>query len=284
MSRQRAVIRTPWSDDDVELLNNYQMDGSGHPYTCENRGNGSHAITNSETGMLVATRNGWICYDCDYRQDWAYLHTIDQQFEKEYPEPQPKNCLVCDATYTPGMEPDPCLGMLPGVRFACCGHGNETRRYVMTDTNEVLRQRRADAILGEPLYQRDPVPALAYTEKLVVVQWQFVFRDGVIWSHNPERDVIEALHTRAEANNWAEPEQITTKRLLAAGGHLIVVAMSLVPMSTAQSLQHRAEQLEEQEVMRRDGMSREADILDQCLEEGTKLFGRRRHVLTMECK
>ena len=40
-----------------------------------------------------------------------------------------KPCGKC-GKLLPESGPDPCLGMLPGVRFACCGHGKE-RGYIM---------------------------------------------------------------------------------------------------------------------------------------------------------
>ena len=34
-------------------------------------------------------------------------------------------CTACGLTAGPGYGPDPCLGWLPGVAGACCGHGTE---------------------------------------------------------------------------------------------------------------------------------------------------------------
>ncbi len=46
-------------------------------------------------------------------------------------------CGLCsDADMT---EPDPCIGMLPGVRFACCGHGVEGQAYVMLRDGTTFR-------------------------------------------------------------------------------------------------------------------------------------------------
>jgi hypothetical protein len=39
-------------------------------------------------------------------------------------------CKKCGKSYLPTIEPDPCLGMIPGVAHACCGHGNIERAYV----------------------------------------------------------------------------------------------------------------------------------------------------------
>ena len=42
---------------------------------------------------------------------------------------QPRACAHCDLPYGESLH-DPCLGTLEGVVEACCGHGNESRRYV----------------------------------------------------------------------------------------------------------------------------------------------------------
>lgn len=39
-------------------------------------------------------------------------------------------CRKCNKEYEPGKEPDPCLGTLPGVIEACCGHGDTRKAYV----------------------------------------------------------------------------------------------------------------------------------------------------------
>lgn len=36
-----------------------------------------------------------------------------------------------------GETPDPCLGMLPGVKYACCGHGDEG--YISFDNGVIIR-------------------------------------------------------------------------------------------------------------------------------------------------
>lgn len=48
-------------------------------------------------------------------------------------------CALCLRTYVPGEEPDPCLGLLPGVVEACCGHGRPERGYVMFQDGTLLR-------------------------------------------------------------------------------------------------------------------------------------------------
>jgi len=61
-------------------------------------------------------------------------------------------CLICGGMPLPEPEPDPdvderlrpyygydpCLGCLPGVKAACCGHGDTCRPYVMLADGETL--------------------------------------------------------------------------------------------------------------------------------------------------
>jgi hypothetical protein len=35
--------------------------------------------------------------------------------------------------------PDPCLGMLPGVRGACCGHGDRDRAYITFENGLTIK-------------------------------------------------------------------------------------------------------------------------------------------------
>jgi len=39
-------------------------------------------------------------------------------------------CMLCGVAASGFSEPDPCLGLLAGVRSACCGHG-VTEPYVL---------------------------------------------------------------------------------------------------------------------------------------------------------
>jgi hypothetical protein len=56
------MIRPQWTQEQVDALNKGQHDVRYHPYTCGN---------DSRHKVLVATVYGWICEDCDYKQDWA---------------------------------------------------------------------------------------------------------------------------------------------------------------------------------------------------------------------
>jgi hypothetical protein len=56
-----VIIYAPWTDDEVESLNQYQRSGVMHPFTCGR----SHS-------SLIATNDGWICPNCEYTQDWCH--------------------------------------------------------------------------------------------------------------------------------------------------------------------------------------------------------------------
>lgn len=61
-----------FSADQVGNLAFNQTQGPIHPFTCPNRGDGSHRKAYGDLGALVATTRGWICPFCDYTQDWAH--------------------------------------------------------------------------------------------------------------------------------------------------------------------------------------------------------------------
>jgi hypothetical protein len=42
-----------------------------------------------------------------------------------------KKCKQCRAKVAGYTAPDPCLGFLPGVSWACCGHGHVSKAYVV---------------------------------------------------------------------------------------------------------------------------------------------------------
>lgn len=61
-------IEAPWNAAQVMALNSYQQLGYVHPFTCRDRGDGSH----EGESELLATENGWVCSQCPYTQNWAY--------------------------------------------------------------------------------------------------------------------------------------------------------------------------------------------------------------------
>lgn len=61
----------PWTEEEVELLNQRQKQEHLHPYAC----------CRCE-GVLVATSDGWICpkNDCYYRQTWAHKEDTEGKY------------------------------------------------------------------------------------------------------------------------------------------------------------------------------------------------------------
>lgn len=69
-------IEAPFTATQVRGLNEYQtrtaFGRDMHPFTCANRGDGHHGEEGGDTGVLIATYEGWVCPHCDYTQDWAH--------------------------------------------------------------------------------------------------------------------------------------------------------------------------------------------------------------------
>jgi hypothetical protein len=83
--RFAAMTKTvaPWTDEQVLALNRFQT-MPVHAFTCVN------PAPSGEHVNLVAKRDGWICPDCDYTQDWAHEEMIHigkmQLWWDEHPE------------------------------------------------------------------------------------------------------------------------------------------------------------------------------------------------------
>src|SRR5262245_38244134 len=71
MSEQSEKIYAPFTPEQVRGLNEWQRSGWVHPFTCVNRDDGNHVVTN-DLGSLIAAENGWYCDSCPYVQDWAW--------------------------------------------------------------------------------------------------------------------------------------------------------------------------------------------------------------------
>lgn len=85
----------------------------------------------------------------------------------------PRECVACGAAQPKvyGI-PDPCLGMLPGVNNACCGHGNAHQAYVQVLVDKripmaVYGDEARDlqiALGGQPAeFDRDTTPESAWS-------------------------------------------------------------------------------------------------------------------------
>jgi len=68
-SPERAIHKAPWDEETVKRLNLAQKNTAMHPYTCGS-GNRTDEKHRDGAGVLVATKDGWACPFCDYRQDW----------------------------------------------------------------------------------------------------------------------------------------------------------------------------------------------------------------------
>lgn len=66
--------KTPWTDHEVYLLNQNQKDGKIHPYTCDRISPKCETKISpkdpNKDGILIATKEGWICPCGEYKQDW----------------------------------------------------------------------------------------------------------------------------------------------------------------------------------------------------------------------
>jgi hypothetical protein len=66
----RCKVVAPFTEDQVNSLNDYQTIGPYHPFTCGN--DNCHHIT------LIATRDGWECPNCHkWRQNWCHPFMAD---------------------------------------------------------------------------------------------------------------------------------------------------------------------------------------------------------------
>lgn len=64
-SETESKLKAPFTAEQVDKLNEWQSLGYVHEFTCPgHEGGGSRT--------LVATRRGWICCHCDYKQNWAH--------------------------------------------------------------------------------------------------------------------------------------------------------------------------------------------------------------------
>lgn len=61
------ITFAPWTSGQVDRLNLFQRNSEAHEFTCAN----SHEDADH---TLIATKAGWICPHCDYKQNWA--HTL----------------------------------------------------------------------------------------------------------------------------------------------------------------------------------------------------------------
>ncbi len=62
------IVYAPFTDEQVRRLNKWQKSGKIHPFTCGGSDNCR--------SILIPTNNGWICPNCDYKQDWCHSFMV----------------------------------------------------------------------------------------------------------------------------------------------------------------------------------------------------------------
>lgn len=79
MSEPNAdYVYVPWTQEQVDSLNDYQKSGVMHPFTGRN-----DLAPDGEIDLLTATRIGWRSqYDPAYRQTWAWSWMADRTWEQ----------------------------------------------------------------------------------------------------------------------------------------------------------------------------------------------------------
>ena len=82
-------IKAPFTNEQVNNLNEYQSLGIGHPFTCGGQPteftdeSGTFTEKSRENcpneGTLIATNDGWVCPCGKYKQDWAHKFMTDTE-------------------------------------------------------------------------------------------------------------------------------------------------------------------------------------------------------------
>jgi len=85
----------------------------------------------------------------EYHEDWRYADDGQPAPGNAMVLGTPRPCPSCHQA-APAADPDPCLGWLPGVRNACCGHGvtedaHLSDAYVQFLNGRTLRGEEAHA-------------------------------------------------------------------------------------------------------------------------------------------
>jgi len=68
-------IYKPFSEQDADNLNRFQVSGKFHPFTCPR----DHLT--SAVSLVAVAGQGWVCPSarCDYTQDWAHAGMADPE-------------------------------------------------------------------------------------------------------------------------------------------------------------------------------------------------------------
>lgn len=66
--------KAPWTDHEVKLLKIRQEEENMHPYTCDRESPNCEKKKDwNKDGVLIPTKEGWICPCGDFKQDWYYI-------------------------------------------------------------------------------------------------------------------------------------------------------------------------------------------------------------------
>ena len=67
-------INAPFTDEQVEKLNEFQNEGKMHPFTCCSPSNINKCMRRKRVneGLLIATNEGWVCPCGKIKQSWAW--------------------------------------------------------------------------------------------------------------------------------------------------------------------------------------------------------------------
>jgi hypothetical protein len=74
-------IFAPFTFEQTENLNRFQQNGIMHPFTCGGERTDKWHLDGE--GVLLATRGGWLCLFCGYKQDWCWEFMTKDQPEKD---------------------------------------------------------------------------------------------------------------------------------------------------------------------------------------------------------
>ena len=69
-------MEAPFTQEQIDKLNEYQKSGRFHPYTCDRKSPNCETKLipkdYSKDGILIAMEDSWICPCGEYKQNWAH--------------------------------------------------------------------------------------------------------------------------------------------------------------------------------------------------------------------
>lgn len=80
--------------------------------------------------------------DKSYFRGWPIVYIEDKWVYEDNKEPIPsyggkeRPCKKCNKIAVSDF--DPCLGLLPGVKHACCGHGIKNEAYIIFNNGKTI--------------------------------------------------------------------------------------------------------------------------------------------------